>query len=140
MTIYWMRVVAAAFLVELVLVALTIPLLAVVTMQVLVPFVAPLCAVVGFPFGWWAVRKAQSGFVLHGMLVGIVATLIYLGLIFGQAGSLRPAIAVYGPFWFLLANAAKILGCVAGAFACGRRRKRDASSPITEQASQAIRP
>ena len=47
MKIYWMRVVAAAFLVELVLVALTIPLLAVVTMQVLVPFVAPLCAIVG---------------------------------------------------------------------------------------------
>ena len=140
MKIYWMRVVAAAFLVELVLVALTIPLLALVTMQVLVPFVGPLCAIVGFPFGWWAVRKAQSAFVLHGMLVGIVATLIYLGLIFGQAGSLKPAIAVYGPFWFFLANAAKILGCVAGAFACGRRCKRDVSSPITEQASQTVHP
>jgi hypothetical protein len=131
MKIYWMRVVAAAFLVELVLVALTIPLLAVVTMQVLVPFVAPVCAIVGFPFGWWAVRRAQSGFVLHGTLVGIVATLIYLGLIFGQAGSLTPVIAVYGPFWFFLANAAKILGCVAGAFVSGRRRKRDSSSQIT---------
>src|SRR5262245_36900079 len=105
MKIYWIRVVAAAFLVELVLVALSVHLLAVVTMQALVPFVGPLCAIVGFPFGWWAVRKAQSAFVLHGMLVGIVATLIYLGLIFGQAGSLKPAIAVYGPFWFFLANA-----------------------------------
>src|SRR6476620_7519514 len=98
MKIYWIRVVAAAFLLEVALVAVTIPLLAVVSMQTLVPYVGPVCAIVGFPFGWWSARKAQSGFVLHGALVGIVATIIYLGLILGQNGSLKPAIDVYGTF------------------------------------------
>ncbi len=131
MKIYWLRIVAAAFLLELALVAVTIPLLAVVSMQLVVPYVAPLCAVVGFPFGWWSARKSQSGFALHGTLVGIVATVIYLGLILGQNDSLKPAIDVYGPFLFFLANTAKIAGCIAGAFACGRR-KRNISDAVTE--------
>src|SRR3954471_19286034 len=105
MKIYWVRVVAAAVLLEVALVVLTIPLLAAVSMQTLVPYVGPLCAVVGFPFGWWSARKAQSGFALHGTLVGIVATIIYLSLILGQNGTLKPAIDVYGPFLFFLVNA-----------------------------------
>jgi len=120
MKIRWMRVVAAAFLVELVLVALTIPVVALFGMEAFVPFVPITCFVAGFPFGWWAVRKVQSGFVLHGTVIGIVATLIYLALVLSQGGSLRPAIELYGPFLFFLANALKILGCVAGAYAGGR--------------------
>jgi hypothetical protein len=131
MKIYWIRVVAAAFLLEVALVAVTIPLLAVVSMQTVVPYVGPLCAIVGFPFGWWSARKSQSGFALHGTLVGIVATAIYLGLILSQNGSLKPVIDVYGPFLFFLANAAKIAGCIAGSFACGRR-KRNVSDAVTE--------
>ena len=122
MKIHWMRAVAAGFLVEVILVALTIPVVELFGMEAFVPFVPPVCFAVGFPFGWWAARKLQSGFVLQGMLVGIVATAIYFGLILGQAGSVRPAIELYGPFLFVLANVLKILGCVAGAFACGRRR------------------
>jgi hypothetical protein len=131
MKIYWIRVVAAAFLLEVALVAVTIPLLAVVSMQTVVPYVGPLCAIVALPFGWWAARKAQSGFALHGMLVGVVATMIYLGLILRQNGTLKPALDVYGPYLFFLANAAKIAGCIAGAFACGRR-KRNLSGAVTE--------
>ena len=130
MRIHWIRAVVAGFLVELVLVALTIPITALVSMETLVPFVPPLCAVVGFPFGWWAARKSQSGFVLQGTLVGIVATAIYLGLVLGQLGSIKPAIELYGPFLFFLANAAKIIGCMAGAFACGRRRKTNMPAPV----------
>ncbi|HEU5259227.1 MAG TPA: hypothetical protein VFU28_24735 [Vicinamibacterales bacterium] len=122
MKIHWIRAVIAAVLVEVVLVILTIPVIAVFSMAAFVPFVPPVCFAVGFPFGWWAARKSESGFVWEGTLVGIVATLIYLGLILSQAGSLKPAIDVYGPFLFVLANVAKILGCVAGAFVCGRRR------------------
>jgi hypothetical protein len=131
MKIYWLRVVAAAFLLEVALVAVTIPLLAVVSMQTVVPYVGPMCAIVGFPFGWWATRKSQSGFALHGTLVGIVATAIYLGLILAQGGSLKPAIDVYGPILFPLVNLAKIAGCIAGAVACGRR-KRTISGAVRE--------
>ena len=122
MKIHWMRAVAAGFLVEVILVALTIPVVALFGLEAFVPFVPPVCFVVGFPCGWWAARKLQSGFVLQGTIVGIVATLIYFALILGQAGSVRPAIELYGPFLFVLANVLKILGCVAGAFARGRRK------------------
>ena len=122
MKIRWMRAVAAGVLVEVALVILTIPITAVFSMEAFVPFVPAVCLAVGFPFGWWAAAKSEAGFVLQGTLVGIFATLIYFGLILSQLGSLKPAIDVYGPFLFVLANAAKILGCVAGAFVCGRRR------------------
>jgi len=122
MKIRWIRAVTAAVLVEVALVILTIPVTAVFSMEAFVPFVPAVCFAVGFPFGWWATRKSESGFVMQGMIVGIAATLIYFGLILSQFGSLKPAIDVYGPFLFVLANAAKILGCVAGAVVCGRRR------------------
>ena len=122
MRIYLMRTVGAAFLVELVLVALTIPVAALFGMDAFLPFVPVTCLAVGFPFGWWAARKLQSGFVLQGTLVGIVATLIYFGLVLGQFGSVKPVFELYGPFLFFLSHAAKILGCAAGAYACGRRR------------------
>jgi hypothetical protein len=128
MTIHWLRAIAAAFLVELVLIVLTIPIAALVGIEAVIPFVPPACAVVGFPFGWWSARKMQSGYVVQGAVVGIFATLIYFGLVIGQAGSIRPAIELYGPLLFILAHAAKIAGCVTGAFACGRRQ---VARPVT---------
>jgi hypothetical protein len=122
MKIYWIRVLVAAFLFEVALVALTIPIVQFFGMEAFVPFVPPVCFVVGYPFGAWAVRKAESGFALHGLLVGIVASIIYFALILGESGSIQPVIDLYGPVLFFLANALKILGCVAGAYAGGRRR------------------
>jgi len=124
MKIRWGRVVVAAVLFEVVLIAITIIIVQFMELEAVLPFVPPLVFVVGFPFGMWVVRKSSSGFVLHGTLLGVVATLIYLGLIFGQDGSLTPAIKLYGPVSFFLANALKILGCVAGAYAAGRRREQ----------------
>jgi hypothetical protein len=122
MKIHWIRVIVAAILFEVVLVAVTLVITLFVAIEMLLPFVPAMVFVVGFPFGMWAVRKSASGFILHGTLVGVVATLIYLGLILGQFGSLTPVIEMYGPVSFFLANALKILGCVAGAYAAGRRR------------------
>jgi hypothetical protein len=124
MKIHWIRAFVAALLTEAVLVVITIPILRVVSMEAFVPFVGPVCFIVAFPFGMWAVKKAESGFVLHGVLVGAIATVIYLGLVLQQLGSLAPAIAVYGSILFFLANALKILGCVTGAYAMGRRKIR----------------
>ena len=122
MKIHWARVVVAAVLFEVVLIAMTIVSTQFVEMEALLPFVAPVAFVVGYPFGMWVARKLARGFVLHGTLVGVVATLIYLGLVLGQFGSLTPVIDMYGPVNFFLANALKILGCVAGAYAASRRR------------------
>jgi hypothetical protein len=122
MKIQWIRVIVAAILFEVVLVAVTLVISLFVPVEEILQFVPPVVFVVGFPFGMWVARKAAAGFVLHGTLVGVVATLIYLALVLGQAGSLTPVIEMYGPVTFFLANALKILGCVAGAYAEGRRR------------------
>jgi hypothetical protein len=122
MKIHWIRVLVAAALLEVALVAITLAISLFMEVRAFLPFVPVVVFVVGFPFGMWIARKLAAGFVLHGTLVGIVATLIYLGLVLGQFGSLRPTIDAYGPFPFFLANAMKILGCVAGSYAAGRRR------------------
>jgi|SRR5215470_11822169 len=122
MRIYWIRVIVAAVLLEVGLVAITLGISPFVEVQAILPFVAPVVFVVAFPFGMWVARKPVAGFVLHGTLVGVVATLIYFGIVIGQLGSLRPAIEAYGPVSFFLANALKILGCVAGSYATGRGR------------------
>jgi hypothetical protein len=51
--------------------------------------------------------------VLHGTLVGVVATLLYVGLTRGQPE--RPA--------YVVAHVLKILGAAAGGFVAERRRK-----------------
>jgi hypothetical protein len=121
--IHWGRVVAGAFLVEIALIALTIPVVVLIGMEDFIPFVPPVCFGVGLFFGWWTARKVESLFVLHGTLVGIIATLIYFGLIFGQSGSIMPVVAMYGPFLFVLANALRILGCMAGGAVAQRRQR-----------------
>ena len=122
MKIYWIRVVVAAVLFEVVLIAVTVAISLFIEVELVLPFVPPVVFVVGFPFGIWVARKPASGLVLHGALVGVVATLIYFGLLLGQFGSLTPVIDMYGPVSFFLANALKILGCVAGAYVAARRR------------------
>jgi hypothetical protein len=122
MKIRWMRILVAAVLYEVVLVAVTVVITMFIPIEAILPAVPAVVFIVGFPFGMWAARKAESGFVLHGTLVGVVATVIYLALILGQFGSLTPVIEMYGPVSFFLANALKILGCAAGSYAAGRRR------------------
>jgi hypothetical protein len=122
MKIHWIRVIVIAVLFEMALFAITVAVSPFMEVQSFLSYVPVLVFVVGFPFGMWVARKPVGGPVLHGTLVGIVATLIYLGLILGQFGSLTPVIEMYGPLSFFLANALKILGCVAGAYAGGRRR------------------
>jgi hypothetical protein len=123
MKIRWLRILVAALLYEVALIALTIPLTLFISMEALVPAVPVIVFVVGFPAGMWVSRTLTSGFVLHGTLVGIVATVMYLGLILGTSGgSLQPVIDLYGPVAFFLSNALKVVGCAVGSYAAGRSR------------------
>jgi hypothetical protein len=65
-----------------------------------------------FLFAIWVGRGVSSRVVLHGALVGVVATLLYVGLTRGQPE--RPA--------YLVAHVLKILGATAGGFVAERRR------------------
>jgi hypothetical protein len=44
---------------------------------------APAAALSTFLCAWYAIRKLKSGFVMNGMLVGVVATVLTLGFIAG---------------------------------------------------------
>jgi hypothetical protein len=120
--IYWGRIVLGAFLLEAVLLVTLVPLVPIFGQMVFFVAVPIGCFVFGFLFGMWVARKLRSGFILHGALMGILATLLYLGLCATQPGSIPAVVAVYGLFLFLLSNGLRIAGCIAGAFAQGRRR------------------
>jgi hypothetical protein len=122
MKIHWMRVLGLAVLYEVVLIAMTVAVTLFIPLESVLSLVPIVVFVVGFPFGMWVARNLRSGFVLHGMLLGVAATVLYFGLILGTSGSIAPVVEMYGAVLFFLANALKILGCVAGAYAAGRRR------------------
>jgi hypothetical protein len=95
-----------------------------------VPFlvvVQPACFAAGFLFAFRVGRKVESRFVLHGTLVGVVATILYLLLVVAQPGSWTVAINLYGPVLFVLANSLRVAGSVAGGVAAGRRAVAAAS-------------
>ena len=82
------------------------------------------CAFLGFLFGFWAAAKASSRIALHGLLVGIVATLVYVGLCSLAPGGLPAVIAAYSPALFGLFNVLRILGCWAGGMYCASKIPR----------------
>jgi putative membrane protein (TIGR04086 family) len=119
--IRWGRVVVGALIVEAVL-FMTIPVFLFASMQVFLATVTGACFPAGFLGGWWTARKIDSRFLLHGLLVGIVATAMYFALNLGQSGSLAPAIEIYGLTLFVIINGLRIAGAVAGAVVKGRGR------------------
>jgi hypothetical protein len=121
MKLRWGRIIGGAFLLEFVLFLTLVPLLVTLDISVAAPLVAAGCLVFGFLVSWWILRKVQAGHVLHGTLIGVFATAIYILLVMAQPGGLASVVSMYGPFWFYTANAVRILGCAAGGFACARR-------------------
>lgn len=103
--IRWSRILLAAVVVELVLLAIAIPLnLSANGRAVLLATVIPLCVVGAFIGGWWAARRAGGLYLLHGVLVGAVAALIY--------GALTWKVSL--PAAYILANYLKLAGGAAG--------------------------
>lgn len=109
--IHWTRVLIGGFLAEASVFALVIPVFMISGQHALL-YVAPLASLVMcFLFAFWVARRLESGFVLHGILVGVVATLLYVGLT-----RARPE-----PFAYLLAHGLKILGGAGGGLVAARR-------------------
>ena len=79
------------------------------------------CFAAAFLIVLWLGRGIQSQLVLHGFLMGLVATLIYIGLVAGS-GQMSAALAAYGPATFVTVNAVRLVGAVLGGVACERRR------------------
>src|SRR5258708_10962747 len=80
MSIQWGRVLLAAFLMELVLFAIAVPLYLSGAGRVNFYVVPPVALIATFFITVWLGRRIESNFVLHGMLIVVVGTLIYFGL------------------------------------------------------------
>lgn len=109
-----MRVVFGALVLEIILFAVLVPI-GFVSTTLFLAAVPIGCFLFGYLVTRWLLRILSSGFLLHGILVGVVATAIYFGLVFMQPDGLASAIAVYGVPLFAFSQAMRIAGCVTGA-------------------------
>jgi hypothetical protein len=112
MSLQWGRVLLAAFLMELVLFAIAIPLTLSGARRVSLYLVPPAALIATFAFTVWLGRRIRSRFILHGVLIGFVGTLMYVGLT-----RAKPE-----PWQYLVANALKVVGGAAGGMVLARRQ------------------
>src|SRR5687768_15586383 len=129
-TLQWGRILLGAFLLELLLFVVLIPVGVVFGMPgvpgatdftVFFTAVPIACFAGGYAVGAWVLRRVASRRILHAARVGVAATLLYLGMGAAQPGGLPAIITAYGPAWFWAFNAMRIAGCVLPALR-GRHR------------------
>ena len=122
MKISWLRIVLGALLLEFVLFVVLLPISFINATLFLIA--VPIGV---FAFGYlitrWLVKRLSTRLVLHGALIGAVATVVYLGLVLAQPGGIAAAVAVYGAPLFYFCQAMRIAGCMAGAMHEQRRRR-----------------
>ena len=101
----WWRIIIGAVVVEVVLLAIAIPLnMSDNGRAVLLILVIPLCVIGAFLGGWWVARRASSLFLLHGLLLGALAALLY--------GALTWQVTL--PMTYVVANYLKLLAGAGG--------------------------
>ena len=118
--IHWGRIIAGAIMGEAILIGLAIPMGVYLSERAFVLTVQPAVFAVGFISAYWVARKVKGRHALHGALVAIVATLIYMALI---ANQFSRVVALYGPVLLILGNVLRLLGCVFGALAAKRSQE-----------------
>jgi len=112
--IHWVRVFISGFLAQISVFAFLIPFSLLYGEHSLL-YAAPLASLLAcFLFALWVGRRGDSLFVLHGALVGVVATLTFVVLTHGHPEA-----------WpHIVAHALKILGGTLGGFVASRPRSR----------------
>jgi hypothetical protein len=85
-----------------------------------------------FVFTLWVARPLDSGFVTHGVLVALVATLLFLLLWATTAGAIAQQ-----PILYWVAHALKFAGGIAGGLAAARRHRRKALHATGHASSRA---
>ena len=107
----WGLILLGGFLAELLIFVIVIPL-SLAAGQASLLYSAPPASFVGtFVFGIWVARKARDRRLLHGALVGVAATMIYMAISRGQPE----------PMAYIIAHGLKLLGGVAGGWVAARR-------------------
>ena len=124
MNIQWVRILMGALLLEIVLFATLVPL-SFVNATLFLTAVPVGVFVFGYLVSRWVLRHVRSAPLLHGVLIGVVATAIYLGLVAAQPGGFTAAIQMYGAPLFWLVQLLRVAGCAAA----GARLTRPQASP-----------
>jgi putative membrane protein (TIGR04086 family) len=121
--IRWGWVLLGALLANVAVTAIITPI-AIVDGQERLGYVAPPASFVGVLLvGWWIARKAPQRAVLHGLLVGFIAMLVYLPIELSQEVT----------FAHYLSSALKVLGgAVGGLIAARRAAAKTATTPTTK--------
>ena len=110
---HWARILIGGFLAEAALILLVIPV-GMKWGQHPLLYLAPAGSLVlCFLFGRWVGRGVKARFVLHGLLVGVVPTAIYLALT-----RLQPE-----PWAYVVAHVLKLTGGASGGWLAGRNRR-----------------
>ena len=128
--IHWGRIVVAALLAEVSVIAIFFLLLFGAMLAGVPELARPMSTLdyvdamvssfaMVFVFTLWVGRRIESGFVLHGILVGVVAMLLFVALNFGLNGTLEE------PPLYWVAHGLKILGGMIGGLVVERRRRRE---------------
>jgi hypothetical protein len=126
----WGRIVGLAFALEAALFATLVPLQPLLPLRVWFGVVAIGCALLGYIAGRLVARGLTSRAALHGLLVGVLATIIYLVLNILGPGGLSAAVDAYGAPLFVLVNALRIIGCIAGAIHQSRGAQAAGPAPV----------
>ena len=109
--IRWGWILLGGFLAELLVFVLVIPLSLVAGQNSMTYTAPPGSFIAAMLFGMWVAKKAQHRQVLHGLLVGVVAMLLYIGISSG-----RPE-----PLAYIIAHVLKVLGGTAGGWIALKR-------------------
>ena len=112
MSINWGRVLLAAFLMEVVLFAIAVPLYLSGAGRVNFYVIPPLALIATCAITVWLGRGIKTNFVLHGVLIGVVGTLMYIALTRAQPE----------PWQYWVAHALKVVGGAAGGMVLALRK------------------
>jgi putative membrane protein (TIGR04086 family) len=110
--IHWRRILVGGLLAETALILAIVPLGLRLGDAFLKYAAPPGSFITCFLGALWVGRRIQSRFILHGVLVGVVAALIYVALT-----RAKPE-----PLAYIVAHALKLLGGACGGLAAQRKR------------------
>jgi len=106
------RTLLGGFLAELSVFAIVFPVLYVFGERAFLASILIASAMMPFVFAVWVGKRLESHHVLHGALVGLVATLIYTGLAWNQTQ----------PLLYKISHGLKVIGGAAGGVVAARRK------------------
>jgi Na+-transporting NADH:ubiquinone oxidoreductase subunit NqrB len=115
--IHWIRILLGGFLAEVSVFVVVIPAYKIFGARGLTWSALLGSLVMCFLFALWVGRGVDTRFVLHGALVGVVASLLYVGL----------TLAKPEPLAYIVAHVLKILGGAAGGVIASRQRLQAAT-------------